>query len=209
MAYQTVYIVGPNNPSLCAMFAQQPEYRVTSDFKTADVFCFQGGADLHPSLYNERLLSRTSYNKERDKEDLEAWLRAGSSPKVGICRGAQFLNVMSEVSMWQHVDGHMGDHKITNLLDIPGTVFDQGMEIDITSDHHQMMVPNHHYAEILAISHMSKVFQGAGDREKPEYDTEVCFYNHTQALCFQPHPEYSRKVYTRTYFFKLMEFFYK
>ena len=118
---------------------------------------------------------------------------------------------MSEGSMWQNVDNHGTSHKMTNLLDIPRSFVNSGAEIEVTSDHHQMMVPNHHYGEVLGIANMATVFDAPKnvDRPAPEYDTEVVFYNHTQSLCFQPHPEYDMKIMTRTYFFKLMEFFFR
>lgn len=211
MKKQGVYVVGPNDHLLNSMWSQSPDYYVTSTLSAADIICFQGGADIHPKLYNEALLPRTSYNSSRDEEDLEIWNAVSKDkPKVGICRGGQFLNVMSEGELWQHVDGHMGSHTMTNLLDLPKpTIFSMGSEIEVTSDHHQMMVPNLDYAEVIGISNKSKTFNGASTRPHPEYDTEVVFYNHTQSLCFQPHPEYNYKMFTRTYFFKLMEFFFK
>jgi hypothetical protein len=183
---------------------------VTDTVAIADVFCFQGGADINPALYDEKPMPRTVFNKDRDRIDLDAWEQAHDKIKVGICRGGQFLNVMNEGSMWQHVNNHMGSHVITNLLEIPGSVFGAGSEIKVTSDHHQMMIPNLHYGEVLGICDRATEFVTDNpDREYPKYDTEIVFYGGTQSLCFQAHPEYNFEAFCRTYFFKLMEFFFK
>jgi len=53
---------------------------------------------------------------------------------VGICRGSQFLTVMSGGRLFQDVSGHaiMGTHLIK---------FKDGSSLGITSTHHQMMNP--------------------------------------------------------------------
>lgn len=69
--------------------------------------------------------------------------------------------------------------------------------IRVTSTHHQMMIPTDS-AIVLGTARESL------ERNSPNYseiglpkfegklDTEVVFYDDTNCLCFQPHPEYGR-----------------
>src|ERR1700677_4699649 len=58
---------------------------------------FTGGADVAPSLYGEEASRETSSYPKRDIFETIVFQKAHSlhKPKVGICRGAQFLNVMA------------------------------------------------------------------------------------------------------------------
>lgn len=104
---------------------------------------FMGGADVSPWLYGEEILQGTNTNLPRDRNDLMAWNLGRNKFKVGICRGAQFLNIMSGGRMWQHVDGHTRDHLVCRY------VFDTNdhkvcrdmKQYKVTSTHHQMMIP--------------------------------------------------------------------
>jgi hypothetical protein len=104
--------------------------------------------------------------------------------------------------MWQHVGGHVcNGHMINDAL--------FGRKIKVTSTHHQMMIPNFEAgAEVLAFSdpiafgHRSAML----DRKPPDYDTEVVYYERTNSICFQPHPEYGSYDECEDYFFDLIEF---
>lgn len=211
MVQKKVYIIGPRDLSLSSMFAASADYRPVATPTDADILCFQGGADVNPKFYGEEKLGYTYIDPERDEEDLYYWDTYPEVPKVGICRGGQFLNVMSDGEMWQHVDNHESDHEATNLLTIPGSRYKMGTLVDVTSDHHQMMRPHPEYGEVLCISHKASDFRTASSsnaNKVPEFDTEVVWYEHTKSLCFQPHPEYDRKYETRGYFFSLMKYFF-
>lgn len=105
--------------------------------------------------------------------------------------------------MWQHVDGH-ATGQTHDLVDL---FWSENEIIPVTSTHHQMMVPGKQ-GEVLGIAFEAKRFESANPkRDKPEYDTEVVYYDTTWSLCFQPHPEYVKKNDPcRRYFFELLEY---
>lgn len=168
----------------------------------SDVICFTGGEDVSPDLYGEKPLPTTNFNPNRDKKEKEVFERAKDFgiPMVGICRGSQFLNVMSGGRMWQHVNGHGKSHPVLDTATgeiIPG----------MTSTHHQMMRPSED-AIILATACQSTYKEAQSITEKrPEPkqdDIEVVWYEKTKALCFQPHPEFSKGP-CRDYFMSLVD----
>jgi len=170
-------------------------YNVTQNFREAEALVFTGGADVHPFLYGERELKQTQTDWIRDRTELNLLRRVPSQfPKIGICRGGQFLNVASGGAMWQHVDGHAEGKLHPMRLD----GLDKGRMVEVTSTHHQMMIPTAE-ATVIATAAKSTVKMGDGrpyNKRKPEEvaerfeDTEVVYYEHSNSLCFQPHPEY-------------------
>lgn len=143
----------------------------------ADLVQFTGGADVSPKLYGEENV-RSYTDPDRDMLDLSYFREALAlkTPMAGICRGGQFLNVMSGGKMVQDVVGHANGklHLAHNL--VYNADFDGG--VHVTSTHHQMMVPGMQGIVLLT----SEI---VGDA-----DTEAVWYQHTKALCFQPHPEF-------------------
>lgn len=161
-------------------------FAVVSDFVDVDLVCFTGGADVSAYLYGDKQHPKTYNDPFRDAKEQRLFeaCRQLNIPVVGICRGGQFLNVMSGGRMYQHVSKHgMSHHLIDSLT---------GDTIYVTSTHHQMMMPSKE-AEVVAFSTLGGtrewVEQGIIELEVSEMDYEVVFYKHTQALCFQPHPE--------------------
>ena len=181
-----VRVISGNKPDLAvaSLFANHPSYHAMypEDGKP-DLVVFTGGADINPSLYGELRNTRTSTDLERDYHDMQAYRIYKDIPKVGICRGAQFLNVMSGGSLYQHVTDHLKNHEMVDLL--------TGEFIEVTSTHHQMMIPGNN-GVVLGIAYEAKNFFTTGrviKKDEPRYDTEVVFYPKTKSLCYQPHPE--------------------
>lgn len=178
-----------------------------------DLLVFAGGPDVNPALYGENRNPTSSISQRRDEIDIEAFESHKDHPKVGICRGGQFLNVKSGGAMFQHVDNHGRDHLVYNLLDLPGVE----KAVRCTSTHHQMMIPSNKGTVIgLArdsdITHRkglsnTYVTEKVGGRPKPIFDTEVIWYRETNSLCFQPHPENLLEP-CQNYFFALLEHFF-
>lgn len=212
-----VYIVGGYDREVVKLFAEYGKnrpgstiFRGTKDIAEADIVVFTGGADVDPQLYNERALSKTFIEPARDKLDLEAWGTAPESAiKVGICRGAQFLNVMCGGSLWQDVDNHRAGHTIVDRM--------TGNRVWATSTHHQMMRPGKG-ARLIAVANMANHKVAAGrdwERHSGEghianvsfldgdvIDPEVLAYDDQKVLCFQPHPEHADATAAlRNYFF--------
>lgn len=191
-------------------------FQATKDANEADLIVFTGGSDVSPTLYGEKVLPVSFVNLQRDLEEKDVFERYKSIPKVGICRGGQFLNVMSGGKMFQDVNNHTRSHFMVNLLKTNGIEDDKLL---VTSTHHQMMRagPKGH---VLAIAlgddeksnRLSSRYLSAEVSEYPEYDTEVVWYPETNSLCFQPHPEYSQGVQNlkpmSDYFLKLIDHFF-
>lgn len=180
-------------------------FKIVADQKDAEIILFTGGEDVSPALYGDYQHAYTGNNPRRDNEEAQIFSSAVDRgiPMVGICRGAQFLNVMSGGRMMQHCQGHTQAHEIEDL--------DTGESIYVSSTHHQIMLPGDK-AEMVAVSLRSvgcEWYDGhIARREAVDNTAEVVFYPHTKSLCFQPHPEfgsfddgYSQMVY---YFERLL-----
>lgn len=182
-------------------------FSVVYELEQADMVCFTGGADVTPSIYNQRRHSKTHNDSMRDdyetlfyKEALEKGL-----PMVGICRGGQFLHVMNGGQLYQHVDGHATGrpHGVYDVL--------TGDSHFVTSTHHQMMVDGVGEPVCMAIE-ANRVEHCSSDDLPHGHDSEVIWHEDTKCLCFQPHPEFNWSIEgaesTYLYFKNLMERYY-
>ena len=111
-------------------------------------------------------------------------------PKLGVCRGAQFLTVMAGGKLIQHVTGH------NNTTD---SIYYQGKVLNIPSDHHQMMYPfnldKSNYSILGHSLHFKSDTYLNGENENIELpenflEPEIVFYNDFNSLCIQSHPEW-------------------
>lgn len=178
-------------------------FELANGIDEADLICFTGGADVGPWMYDHPQHKTTYDDHRRDVFESTIFEDAKKRgiPMVGICRGGQFLNVMSGGEMYQDVTGHCYAHSITDVL--------TGEVVYVSSTHHQMMKPSPE-AVLVAYSTLGgdrewwdgQVFA----REKSEQDVEVVFYPGTKCLCFQPHPEFSSAEFEgmRAYFATLL-----
>lgn len=183
-------------------------YQIVVDISRADGICFVGGDDVCPLLYHRPKHPMTEFNVDFDLKSLRAWQYAilNKKPMVGICRGAQFLNVMNGGLLYQHVDKHnlgLGTHMAVDIMD--------GQTYEVTSDHHQMMIPTED-ADVILEAYIAGRreldYQGQEDPWSKDPDVECCFYPDTKCLCYQPHPEWHEpKNEAREYFFLLHEMF--
>lgn len=176
-----VYVVG-GGYEYERMF-KQAGWGLADHLSGADLLCFTGGADVSPELYGEEnVASYTSPQRDKEEEKIFDWAYKYGVPMVGICRGAQFLNVMNGGKMWQDVD----NHAISGTHEAVCKYWDKVM---VSSTHHQMMHPAES-GEVLVKAGLSTVKLSAnglfdGDGE----DCEVVYYKDTNSLCYQPHPE--------------------
>lgn len=164
----------------------------TTDHHDAHFVVFTGGEDVTPFLYGEKQRKETSNNFIRDREEVKLFkLLSPQKPKVGICRGAQFLNVMvANGTMYQHVDGH--DKGYHDASDSEGNI------IRVSSTHHQQMIPGPNAKIILKAAETTKweadcwfwdVDVSKGEKNNWD-DPEAIYYPEENMLCFQPHPEF-------------------
>ena len=182
-------------------------HTVVDKVEDADVVQFVGGADVSPGLYGEHEHPFTSCNAMTDLRSEQLYKKAimHSKPCVGICRGGQFLNVQNGGKMYQHVNNHAihGTHKMYE--DWTGRV------IEVSSTHHQMMIPAEE-GQVIAWADEASCKESVGPEGTvvkytgSDRDVEAVFYEEAKDLCFQPHPEMLPKEHEcQEYFFELLE----
>lgn len=149
-----------------------------------------GGEDLNPSLYGQRMNKFCGTpNNKRDAKDLAvayAAIRCGI-PIVGVCRGAQLINIIAGGQMIQDCDNHTVWHDV---------ITEDGDIMEVSSTHHQMMVPpkNQPY-KLLAWAHPSRTTACFSSSKKkphkgPEKEPDCMYFPKQKALAMQYHPEY-------------------
>jgi len=133
---------------------------------------FTGGADVSPCLYGDTSPEGVCMvDAERDEIEKKIFLKAQRTgiKMAGICRGMQFLNVMSGGKMMHHITNHAGPKHLvcTSHKDSAGP-------FEVNSYHHQMCIPASD-AFILAWSHekRSDIYIGDRDEEMKWYGPEV------------------------------------
>lgn len=195
-----------SDPLTKSLFQNYLGFDVVTSPDDAQLLVFTGGSDVSPYLYGDKQHQFTYNDAARDakEERLFQFGRLSGKKMVGICRGGQFLNVMSGGRMFQHVSNHTRSH----MLHVKGKE-----PFLVTSTHHQMMMPSKE-GYILATGkelgflewYDQEVFRR---QEHSLQDIEVVHYPHTHCLCFQPHPEYGQEdpafSQMREYFKKLIE----
>lgn len=185
--------------SLVIKMFEQEGYKHADTVSKADFVVFPGGSDVIPLLYGEKPIPSTTYNLNRDLVETKIFRRTPfTKPKVGICRGAQFLCVMNGGGLWQDVDRHTVNHVLWDLET-------KRLIPSVTSTHHQMMRPP---TSAVLVGTAKEATRKEAEQEvlhcnpNKEYnDPEVVWFPHSHSLCFQPHPEYSHES-TKDYFFQ-------
>lgn len=204
-----VFIVG-GNYQISKMFDQEG-WDIANSPSEADFVQFTGGEDVSPFLYGEEQHPLTYPSGIRDSMEQEAFQEAQilGINCLGICRGAQFLNVMNGGKLYQHV----GNHALRGTHDCYSEVM--GKTVKVSSTHHQMMRPSE-TGELEGwawkLSHFKEHMldkDTIARRVTDEKDVEVVFYEDTKSLCFQPHPEYGYAGETRDYYFTLLNHYFK
>lgn len=157
-----------------------------------DLIIFTGGEDVSPNLYNEIPHITTSSNYVRDQFEVAMFnkFRRRQIPIIGICRGSQFVTVMSGGRLVQNVENHA--IRGTHPLFIPGRTLPIA---EITSTHHQMMYPfDTHFVPLLVSNKRSSFYnmnnQVTLKNFEYDYEPEIIYYPETGALGIQGHPEY-------------------
>lgn len=208
--HKQVFIAGGFDGLVANLFLRNG-FQGTRDLTMADVVVFTGGADINPALYNETPFGSGAPNQKRDDLEVATFKSAlnWEIPMIGICRGAQLLNVLNGGTLWQDVDNHTANHDIIDVR--TEDVY------RVTSTHHQQMRPNNKTANMIAIAHTPKLGgrgslctkrRAAAGTFVPtlgDVDPEVVWYAKNKCLCFQPHPEYPGNTQTEEYFWKLVD----
>jgi gamma-glutamyl-gamma-aminobutyrate hydrolase PuuD len=209
MSKPKVYVVG-NSASYMFMFNGRG-WQCVSTVAEADLVQFTGGVDINPELYGQEMSQHVrSIDSKRDQNEVNVFNRCleEGRPMAGICRGAQLLNVLSGGSLYQHVDNHRVAHK---------AYLKGGGEIEVSSTHHQMMIPAHGLGEVLATARESDMrlrmvgtkelcdIDGGATTEDYVEDVEAVYYKHSECLCYQPHPEHAGYKDCTDFYFQLLD----
>lgn len=166
-----------------------------------DFMLLPGGAlDINPKLYNQQPHPTTNFHNDYDLREIAFYHKHKKLKKLGVCRGAQLLNVLNGGSMWQNVSGHQGGKHVIEDIN--------GRQRVVSTVHHQMMRPGDK-ACIIAWTRKAQMKEDdkvTRTMPVPEEDPEVILYPEDRALCYQPHPEWDLNI-SRDYFFNLIEEF--
>lgn len=173
-------------------------WTIVTTLDDADLLVLSGGEDVDPSTYSTWHHPTTSGRVTRDEYEAKLVWDATDYhdiPVVGICRGAQLLNVMNGGGMWQDVNNHAGpDH----LMTMVGT----GATVMVSSLHHQMMIPDYDNPDCIIIATANEATRKERcpsteeafaiiKEEGKTSEVEVLYYADMNWLCYQPHPELS------------------
>lgn len=169
--------------------ARKFKFKAARSIPEADIVLYTGGADISPQLYGEPTMASTYVSHAQDQSDQATYREALQLDKfhVGICRGAQFLNVMNGGRLWQDVDKHAGaNHDVEDTL--------SKKVYPVSSLHHQgiVLLPG---ATLLAYTNRSTHKVGNGrlwDSKlsgESNVDVEAFWYPKTKSLGVQWHPE--------------------
>ena len=177
-------------------------YHVVPFLDDADILCLLGGDDINPKLYGEEPSGAIGWNDHADEQDIAAIKLAKDKIKIGICRGAQMLNVYPNGgTLWQDVSDHNRPHAIKDEV--------TGMKFQVNSIHHQQIRLTDK-AELVAyadsVARVKKGFKRAWHCDANDFDVDVeaAWYPDTHSLLFQPHPEFDIDGPTGIYFNQLL-----
>lgn len=201
--YLHVFIHGSKweQQAFAPLFARGACWKAKSP-EEADFVVFTGGPDLDPRLYGEDRHPKTVFDSKRDDEDINVYMKCLTDgiPMVGICRGAQFGHVMNGGKLYQHIEGHNGDHQMLDL--------ESKENVNrVSSVHHQACVwrPEQEGMKIVAIAigvdNTTKRWYNSKDwTTKRKMDVEAFFYRETCFFGVQGHPEYRGYNYYAKWF---------
>lgn len=190
--YPCANIFDPWKPIVQVFDPKEPDDKQLSD---VSLVIFGGGQDICPSIYGHMNVGSNcgQMPSARDQREMDLWsiIHNLHIPTLGICRGAQFLCVMTGGWLIQHVNNHAGpDHMVKLADDYAGD-----RSILTNSYHHQMMVPG---AIALTLGYTDPIadnlvydVKAAGLHNEAGIETnpEVVLFDRT-TMGWQCHPEY-------------------
>lgn len=185
----------PGRGTVSHLFSYYYKLKEVDEPNDADIIIWNGGEDIGTTIYHEQPVYRgiPFQRSPRDIDEIALFDEYKNNPSkflLGICRGAQLLNCLNGGSLYQDVDGHQQSHEMLDL--------NSGEVINVTSTHHQQMIPAEGGAALLGVSSCSTY----KDREygiqhfsttkdlKHGLDAEIVWYPASRSLCIQGHPEY-------------------
>lgn len=150
-----------------------------------DLVVFTPGVDVSPFLYGETNHYKTQTNFASDLRSLSLYKNISlNTPKIGVGRGAQFLNVMAGGKLYQYMNGHLSKH----------------LALDVLTGNYQLILSNHKQGIIPTTTMDLLLIAGVSDKKETSTqsinidtntqnkmeDVECCFDERTTSLMFQP-----------------------
>jgi gamma-glutamyl-gamma-aminobutyrate hydrolase PuuD len=185
---------GPGLGPFKALFNKGVNLTEVDSLDGLDAIILWGGADISPSLYDEKpyKFSGPPQPSERDVFEWECMRLAvaASIPIIGVCRGAQLMCAFAGGKLIQDVEGHGNGYHQVKTID--------GQEFTTSTCHHQMMYPYDIEHELLAWTpeHRSCQYNPTHTQHSAELDKrlvkepEVVYFPTINGLGVQGHPEW-------------------
>jgi hypothetical protein len=161
--------------------------RTDIDFDAAIFYAPEEQSIVTPFLYGAKAIQGVLLNLDLDRQWIARYKSLPPSfPKIGIGRGAQFLNVMSGGATWQIVEGHDTASQSHDLK-----LYESGELIQVPSNHKASMQAGYGCAVIGAANAAVKLVDHDTTYMNPNdwMDEEIIYYEHNNSLCLEPHPE--------------------
>lgn len=166
-----------------------PDVERVKSIEEADLVLIPGGADVSAHYYGEKQGPHLYSDPYADKIESEAFKKAQAlgKPILGVCKGSQMVCAMSGGKVIQHQKNPAFIHEMHTA---------DGKIIKVSSTHHNAMnpygLPVDDY-KILGWTTNASPFHLNGDNKESyvngEKEVEVCYFNKTNALGIQLHPE--------------------
>ena len=174
------------------------------DPETFKLILFTGGEDVSPKLYGEtspKNFCRNNPNRDRKEKLIFKRAIRNKIKMTGICRGAQFLNVMAGGKLVHHFEGHasLGTHGLACSKN--------DKIIQVNSLHHQMIIPpSDGYIIAWSPNKLSEYYLGDKDLAMrwPGPEVEGIYLPKIRACAVQGHPEMMPKESEGFVFYRQM-----
>ena len=116
-----------------------------------DALLLGGGADIHPSHYGQARTGTLTTDPWRDALELELYDHfAGQVPILGVCRGAQMINVAQGGTLHQDMAEDLGiEHSKVHALSVAGVDRRAFPTLTVNSSHHQALDQEGRLVQVL------------------------------------------------------------
>ena len=169
-------------------------YEITKDISRAQIIWWEGGADVNPAEYGEKVGSYTGVDYSSSLLERKAWDYSKNKPifKIGTCKGSQNLITFNGGKMVQH-SGHPFYHDV---------ITNDGLTLNAISTHHQQGLVDEKITglkegkdyELIAWTNKLSKFHLNGNNVDYEFpdtyrEPEITWFPKSFSWAVQSHPE--------------------
>lgn len=188
-----VWILSGDSRLAATLMFQNHGFQTCGSTDNPDLICFLGGTDVDPGVYGaERHPMTQSPDHQRDEFEVAVFKKFPDTPKVGICRGGQLLNVLNGGRMVQDHGLKSGNITLSGYVE-KGSYLAEEKGV-VVADHHQGFIARNG-CEIAWSDNYTD--------NSMNWTSYAAFYPDTKSLCIQWHPEWA-KGFNEDYFFELL-----